>query len=203
MKLKVPGTEGYADALDKFIEATVLIDFTVLHHDFIPFIPKTSSRILDLGAGIGKDSSVFSAMGHSVTAVEPSEALIEAGKKLYPDFGINWIQDALPELGFLSPDVKFDFILISGVWHHLSPEEQHFSMIKGSQLLTKKGILALSLRNGPAGVGTHIFPTRTIQTIQQAEQTGLKTLLTLEKQPSLLPGKETVTWSRLIFQKIQ
>ncbi|MEJ5103822.1 class I SAM-dependent methyltransferase [Chryseobacterium sp. MYb328] len=203
MKLKVPGTEGYTAALDKFIEATVSIDFTELHHDFIPFIPKSPSRILDLGAGIGKDSSVLSAMGHSVTAVEPSEALFKAGKKLYPNFGINWIQDALPELKFLSPDVKFDFILVSGVWHHLSPEEQHFSMIKVSQLLTKKGILALSLRNGPAGVGTHIFPTCTISTIQQAEQTGLKALLTLEKQPSLLPGKEPVIWSRLVFQKIQ
>lgn len=203
MEPKVPGIAGYAEVLEKFIDATVSIDFTELHKDFIPFIPEISGRILDLGAGIGRDASEFSAMGHSVTALEPSEALLEAGKKLYPDASIHWVQDSLPNLQNLDSDLKFDFILVSGVWHHLNPDEQQCAVIKISKLLSDSGIFALSLRNGPAGAGSCIFPTHSGNTVQQAEQTGLKTLLFLENQPSLMKGKENVTWSRLVFQKIR
>ncbi|KXH81297.1 class I SAM-dependent methyltransferase [Chryseobacterium kwangjuense] len=203
MKPKVPGIAGYADVLEKFIDATVSIVFTELHKDFIPFIPEISGRILDLGAGIGRDASEFSAMGHSVTALEPSEALLEAGKKLYPDASIHWVQDSLPDLQNLDSDLKFDFILASGVWNHLNPDEQQCVFIKISKFLSDNGIFALSLRNGPAGAGSCIFPTHAGNTVLQAEQTGLKTLLFLENQPSLMKGKENVTWSRLVFQKIR
>ncbi|REC46421.1 class I SAM-dependent methyltransferase [Chryseobacterium pennipullorum] len=202
IKSNVAGTTGYTEALNKFIEATLSIDFTLLHQDFISFIPKSPSRILDLGAGTGKDASALSAMSHSVTAIEPCEALLKAGKKLYSDRAIHWIQDSLPHLQYLDPELKFDFILASAVWHHLSPSEQHLALIKVSHFLEKNGIFALSLRNGPAGAGTCIFPTHTAKVVERAEQRGLKTLLILENQPSILPGKELITWSRLVFQKI-
>lgn len=201
MKAKVPGIEGYADVLEKFIEATVSIDFAELHKDFIPFIPKNPVRVLDLGAGIGRDASVLSSMGHTVTAAEPSEALLEAGKNLYPDSSIHWVQDSLPDLQCLGSDVKFDFILASGIWHHLSPYEQALSMIRVFELLEENGIFAISLRNGPAGAGSVIFPTNAEKSVEQAEKTGLKTLLFIENQPSLMKGKEQVKWARLVLQK--
>ncbi|MBL1222652.1 class I SAM-dependent methyltransferase [Chryseobacterium sp. L7] len=201
MAAKVPGTEGYDSIPDQFIEATLSIDFTELHRDFLPFIPQKSGKVLDLGAGIGRDASVLSSMGHAVTAVEPSEKLFEAGKNLYAHDAIHWIHDSLPDLKRLDADLKFDFILSSGVWHHLNPDEQQLSIIKVSELLAENGIFALSLRNGPAGGGSCVYPTYTDQTRHQAEQNGLKTLLLLENQPSLLPGKENVKWSRLVFQK--
>ncbi|KMQ63106.1 hypothetical protein ACM46_14300 [Chryseobacterium angstadtii] len=201
MASEVPGTEGYSNVLDKFIEATLSIDFAELHRDFMPFIPQKPGNILDLGAGIGRDASAFSSMGHTVTAVEPSEKLLETGKTLYAGFPIHWIYDSLPDLQCLNPRLKFDFILASGVWHHLSPDEQSISIKKVSELLTENGVFALSLRNGPAGGGTCVYPTHANKILNQAEQNGLKTLLFLENQPSLLKGKEEVKWSRLVFQK--
>lgn len=201
MAAKVPGTEGYDSIPDQFIEATLSINFTELHRDFLPFIPQKSGKVLDLGAGIGRDASILSSMGHAVTAVEPSENFFEAGKNLYADCAIHWIQDSLHDLKNLDTDLKFDFILSSGVWHHLNPDEQQLSIVKASSLLSEKGIFALSLRNAPAGAGTFIFPTNAARSVEQAEQMGLTTLLFLENQPSLMKGKEGVKWSRLVFAK--
>lgn len=195
----VAGTKGYSGAVQKFTEATLAIDFADLHRDFMPFIPHKPSRILDAGAGIGRDASVFYGMGHDVTAAEPADALRIRAMELYATLDIRWLRDALPELKSLYG--AFDFILASGVWHHLNGEEQHQAMSRIAQLLSPGGVFALTLRSGPAGVGTRVFPTDGKQTIANAENSGLKTLLFLENQPSLMKHKENVCWTKLVFQK--
>jgi SAM-dependent methyltransferase len=196
------GTKGYADVTQKFIEATLAIDFMELHQDFLPFIPEKASRLLDLGAGIGRDASVFSKMGHSVVAVEPTEEFQIAGKKLYHSLTIEWIDDSLPRLSLLGNHAnQFDFILASGVWHHLTNEEQFSAMLRIAQLLKLNGIFALTLRHGPPGAGTHIFPTSGKQTIKDAHHCGLTKVLCLENQPSLMKNKEKVSWTKLVFLK--
>ncbi len=196
------GTKGYSTVIKNFIENTLAIDFLLLHQDFLPFFPKTTSRILDIGAGIGRDAFEFFKMGHSVTAVEPIKEFQKEGKILFGNQNIKWIDDFLPELKLLgNQHNQFDFILASGVWHHLDHEEQFRSMIRIARLLDDNGIFSVTLRNGPAGAGTHIFPTNGNQTIEVAEQYGLKTLLFLENQPSLMNNKENVFWTKLVFQK--
>lgn len=69
MNDEVPGTEGYAQAMQKFIEATTAIGFTELHQDFLPFMPRKPSRVLDLGAGIGRDAS----LGLATCITEPGQ----------------------------------------------------------------------------------------------------------------------------------
>ncbi|MCK8495828.1 hypothetical protein M0L20_28440 [Spirosoma sp. RP8] len=84
MKIQTaPGTKGYADIAQQFIQATVAIDFLDLHRDFLPFIPKQPSRILDLGAGIGRDAYELAKRGHSVIALEPIDQFRIAGEALY------------------------------------------------------------------------------------------------------------------------
>ncbi|ASK28617.1 SAM-dependent methyltransferase [Chryseobacterium sp. T16E-39] len=202
MKKEIYGTRGYVEALEKFTKATLSIDFFELHQDFIQFIPKKPGSILDIGAGIGRDAAVFSEMGHSVTAVEPLQEFRTLGKELFPDSTIEWLDDSLPELTTLkNSDILFDFVLASGIWHHLAPEEQYLSISKIASLTAPNGIFALTLRNGPAGVGSHIYDTNGEKTIRHAEQLGFKTLMFLENQPSLIKGKENVMWSKLVFQK--
>ncbi len=198
----IPGTEGYASVTQKFIEATLAINFVELHKDFVPFIPKRAGYILDVGAGIGRDAFVFSEMGHTVVAVEPTEAFRIAGKELYDSTNIEWVNDSLPSLELLgSRSDGFDFILASGVWHHLDSHEQYHSMRRIAQLLKPDGVFALTLRHGPAGVGTHVFPTNGKKTAMDAEQCGLTTLLILENKPSLMKNKEQVSWTKLVLQK--
>ena len=97
---------------------------------------------------------------------------------------------------------QFDFVLASGVWHHLSQEEQIYALFTISELLKPKGYFAITLRNGPAGAGTHVFPTHVERTIKTAELCNLTVQFRVENQPSLLPNKEAVTWGKLVFQKI-
>jgi SAM-dependent methyltransferase len=198
----VPGTKGYAERAHKFIQATIAIDFLDLHHDFLPFIPKQPSRVLDLGAGIGRDAFELAKRGHEVIAMEPIDEFRMAGQTLYPSPQLEWLDDCLPMLSLLGHHVnQFDFILASGVWHHLKAEEQALAMRRITHLLKVNGVFAVSLRNGPAGAGNHIFPTSSQQTKQDAQDCGLTTLLCLEGQPSLMPNKENVFWTRLVFER--
>lgn len=194
MKKQVKGIEGYADVTQKFIEATMAIDFYELQKEFIPFLPRQPSCILDIGAGIGRDAAAFSAMGHSVVAVEPTDAYRAAGQRLFDSKGINWIDDSWPQLERLGEDCRFDFVLASGVMHHLDASQQHEAMVRISGLLNNHGILALSLRNGPAGVGTCVFPTNSATTMESAGSCGLKLLLRMDGLPSLMKNKQAVTW---------
>lgn len=199
---KVKGVKGYAKVTNKFIEATEKISFKELHKDFLPFIPKKPSWVLDLGAGIGRDALELADMGHKVAAVEPLKEFRDVAKKLYDSFNITWINDSLPKLKLLDVPNQFDFILASGVWHHLDNEEQRSALLRVTELLNLNGIFAVSLRHGPAGSGTHIFPTNGEETIKWAEFYGLSKLLCLRNQPSLMKNKENVTWTRLVFTKI-
>jgi SAM-dependent methyltransferase len=198
----VNGTAGYSAATEQFITATLAIDFLELHRALLPFIPSAPSCILDVGAGIGRDASVLSDLGHVVIAVEPTAAFRAAGQSRYPSSNITWLDDSLPRLAVLGHQPEqFDVVLASAVWHHLSALEQQLALVRVSTLLRANGVLALSLRHGPAGVGTHVFATDGQQTIDDAAACGLTPRVQLRNQPSLLPGKEAVTWTKLVFQK--
>lgn len=199
---QTPGIQGYAPVVQEFTKATQAIKFEDLHRDFLQFIPTTKSLILDIGAGIGRDAHQFSAMGHTVVAVEPLEDFRVMGKKLYPHASIQWVEDSLPALTSLKKYThQFDFILASGVWHHLPQEEQTQAMCRVSELLKPNGKFAVSLRNGPAGAGIYVFPTNTDYTIEIAKSYHLSPILKLENQPSLMKHKKSVRWSRLLLQK--
>lgn len=193
------GSEGYTQAVDRFVEATLQIDFEVLHAAFLAYMPDKPGRILDLGAGIGRDAYAFAEMGHSVVAVEPTWAFLEAAKRRYDSPRIQWVHGALPDLANLVG--PFEFVLASAVWHHLDDVERLQTMSNIVAWLQPQGIFAVSLRHGPAGVGTHVFPTDGAQTVAHATSVGLETLLHERCQPSLMPGKTEVTWTRLVFRK--
>ncbi|NKB70943.1 MAG: methyltransferase domain-containing protein [Candidatus Latescibacteria bacterium] len=199
---QVEGTKGYAEATERFIEATAAINFKELHQDFIGFIPTKPGRVLDVGAGIGRDAAVFAGMGHAVVAVEPTADFRVAARRLYDSPNIAWVDDALPMLAGLGRQAdQFDFVLASAVWHHLDHVEQEDAMQRIFELVCPEGVFALSLRHGPSGVGTHVFPTHGQQTVDRAEACGFSTLLCRPNQPSLLKGKEEVRWTRLVFVK--
>ena len=200
--LQVKGTKGYLEVAESFIEASVAIDFMELHQSIVEFIPTNPGRVLDIGAGVGRDASVISEMGHFVVAVEPIDDFRGTARKLYDSPNIDWVDDSLPMLTSLGeqPD-QFHFVLASAVWHHLDDTEQQLAMSRVSQLLRPGGIFALSLRHGPVGAGTHVFATDGGQTIRHAKACGLTTLLNLPNQSSVMKGKESVTWTRLAFVK--
>lgn len=200
--LQVKGTEGYAAATERFMAATHGIAFQDLHQSILKFIPTAPSNVLDVGSGIGRDAAVLADMGHTVVAVEPTRKFLSVAQKLYGT-SIEWINDSLPLLQSLGDrNEGFDFVLASAVWHHIDQNERRIALSRIADLLRPTGVFALSLRHGPAGVGTYIFPTNGQETVRDAKRMNLKPLLVLGNQPSLIEGKKNVTWTRIVLQKV-
>ena len=156
----VPGTKGYEKVVSKFIEVSQALNFSEVNRDFLQFMPTEASCVLDAGAGAGQNAAALARLGHSVVAVEPMSAFLAAARSTYQDVGVTWVEDSLPLLKKLgaAPN-QFSFILVDGVWHHLDNDERIQAMTRFSTLLDDGGACAISLRHGPAGAGTHVFPT--------------------------------------------
>lgn len=168
----------------------------------MPFLPQLPARVLDAGAGAGQNAAAMAEMGHQVFAVEPLQPFLAAGQSNYPQSRVTWIEDALPYLEcFAGHGAQFDFVLVNGVWHHLDEVEQQQALARLEFLMADGACLALTLRNGPAGAGSHVFAMDGKRTVQQAREYGLVPELFLPDQPSYMPGKESVHWTFLLLRK--
>ena len=198
----VKGTKGYESVVDAFSQACQLLDFDDINSDFLAFLPACSGRVLDVGAGVGQNSAALARKGFEVVAVEPLQPFLDIAKRSYQSLEINWIDDSLPKLCKIEESWGlYDFILLDGVWHHLDIHERREAIERLSGLLGKGGVCAISLRNGPAGAGTHIFPTSSKELVNMAANVGLHAIFTVENQPSKMKGKEQVFWSRVALKK--
>jgi protein-L-isoaspartate O-methyltransferase len=66
------GTQGYSVEAETLVKQYESIRFADVHRQMLHLIPTSPSRILDIGAGTGRDAAGFAAMGHTVVAVEPT-----------------------------------------------------------------------------------------------------------------------------------
>ena len=128
-------------------------------HDWLrDLLPKGTATVLDIGAGSGRDAAWLSARGYDVVAVEPSASMRTAGAAMHAHSPIRWIDDRLPALATVSKSgLSFDLILLSAVWMHLPPSDRPRAFRKIINLLKPGGVLAITLRDGPADQarGTH------------------------------------------------
>ncbi|MEM6453307.1 MAG: class I SAM-dependent methyltransferase [Cyanobacteria bacterium P01_D01_bin.105] len=198
----VPGTKGYEKVVGKFIEVSQALNFSEVNRDFLKYLPSVAICVLDAGAGVGQNAAALARLGHSVVAVEPMSTFLDAARSTYHGIGVTWVEDSLPWLKKLG-DVpnQFSFILVDGVWHHLDNNERVQAMVRFSTLLDNGGACAISLRHGPAGVGTHVFPTDGRETAILAKQCVLEVVLLLENQPSIMKNKPRITWTRIVVRK--
>ncbi|MEM7358948.1 MAG: class I SAM-dependent methyltransferase [Pseudomonadota bacterium] len=198
----VKGTKGYERSITRFIEISQGLDFNEVCKDFIPFLPPKPARVLDAGSGAGQNAASLADLGFSVTAIEPMPEFLEAAKTAYKDKAVRWLDGSLPDIVCLGAgDNQFDFVLIDGVWHHLNEAERDSAVISLSELIKQGGRCALSLRNGPAGLGLRVFPTDSGTTVESFARHGFDCVLHLKNQESILPNKENVKWSRIVLQK--
>jgi len=197
-----PGTEGYERFIPLFIASSQALEFNVVCKDVVNFLPLKNSNVLDLGAGSGQNSAALDRLGFNVTAIEPMTEFLNAAMNTYKSTSITWLHDSLPNLACLDAHKeKFDFVLIEAVWHHLTEAEREKAASKISTVIKVNGRCAISLRNGPSGIGTRIFPTDSSDTINLFESYGFKCIFRLCNQASFLPNKEKVKWSRVVLEK--
>lgn len=197
------GTEGYERFIPLFIESSQFLDFHTVCKDLIDFLPPKNSSVLDLGSGAGQNSAALAILGFNVTAVEPMYEFLNAAIHTYKSDSIEWLNDSLPDVSCLGSDKEqFDFVLVDAVWHHLNEAEREVAAKRISTVIKSYGRCAISLRNGPSGMGTRVFPTDINYTITLFEKVGFKCIFKSCNQASVLPHKEKVKWARIVLEKV-
>jgi SAM-dependent methyltransferase len=203
MSIAVSGTEGYAENASSLVSQWQNISFADQHQPVLHLLPETPSRILDIGSGIGVDAAAFAAMGHSVVAVEPVDALRLAGMERYASSQIQWVDDSLPDLAIVrSRHETFDVVMLTAVWMHLDAGQRRRAMPNIGTLVNDSGLVIMSLRHGPVPEGRRMFDVSAEETIPLAGLEGLRPVLHLRTQSVQQANRDMgVTWTRLAFVK--
>ena len=192
---------GYANEAPSLLETYERISPETLHRPVWHLIPTIPSRLLDIGAGSGRDAAHFAAMGHRVVAVEPVDAMREGAMKLHPSPRIEWLADTLPLLARVrARGEMFDAVLATAVWMHLDQSERAEAMPAVASLVAPGGVLILSQRHGPIPPGRRMFDVSAEETIALAAREGLACVVNAVTG-SAQAHQPDVTWTRLGFRK--
>ncbi|MEX3634436.1 class I SAM-dependent methyltransferase [Paraburkholderia sp. BR14320] len=202
MSADVSGTEGYVEQAEALIERWRTLSFADRHRPILDWIPQAPSRIVDIGAGIGTDAAALAAMGHTVLAVEPVDALRNAAREMHPSERIEWLDDSLPDLALLiARRIVFDVVMLTAVWMHLDARQRERAMPRVASLLREGGVLIMSLRHGPVPAGRRMFDVTADETIQLASERGLTLVRELRTSSVQQANRDSgVTWTRLVFR---
>lgn len=195
---------GYGAAAEALTARYLDLDSDELYARVIRFFPAAPARVLDIGAGPGRDAGWLAAKGHDVTAVEPVAAFRASGQARF-GAGVTWVDDRLPRLERLCALwAAYDLILVSGVWHHLEEGAQARAMQAVAGLLAPGGRLLLSLRHGPGAAARPVHSTDPELMIHHAREQGLDPLhrcnAPSRQNANIAAG---VTWSWLVLARPQ
>ena len=194
------GTEGYAEEADALVGQYESISFAEAHRHVLHLIPSAPCRVLDIGAGTGRDAAAFAAMGHAVVAVEPTAELRARAAALHPSPRIEWLDDGLPELARLAGQGgDFDVVMLTAVWMHLDEGQRGRAMPRVARLVRGGGVAVFSLRHGPVPPGRRMFDVSAEETAGLAAA-ALGLALRLDDRADIL-GRPGVRWTRLAFSK--
>jgi 2-polyprenyl-3-methyl-5-hydroxy-6-metoxy-1,4-benzoquinol methylase len=198
IRREVKGTQGYAENAEALAAQYESVTFAEVYRDTLHLFPIQPSRVLDLGAGSGRDAAALSAMGHQVLAVEPTPELRHHGQRLHSTHTIEWIDDSLPELNqVLARKEQFNLILLTAVWMHLDPTERAIAMERLKRLIKPAGLIIMSIRQGPVPEGRRMFNIPPDETGALARGQGLQVVHQWERQDAL--GRPEVHWTTLVL----
>lgn len=196
----VMGSSGYEDNAAVLANQYESITFEQVHRDVLHLFPTTPSRVLDIGAGSGRDAAALAKRGHDVTAVEPTPGLRRQGQLLHADMPIEWIDDALPDLVRLRDRGRvYDLVLLTAVWMHLDIDERSRAMSHLAPLIAPGGGVVLSLRHGPVPEGRRMFEVSAQETSELGSLHGLIEAFRGTRADTL--GRPDVNWSVLCLRR--
>src|SRR5260370_38510792 len=106
-------------------------------------MPATPSRVLDVGAGTGRDAAALAALGHTVVAVEPTPELRAHGQRLHPGAGITWVGGSLPAFGKVQARGQaLDLIMLTAAWVQLGSDQPEHALDRDVGLLLPRAAVA-------------------------------------------------------------
>lgn len=196
----VLGIAGYGANAAALAQQYESVSFADVHRDVIHLFPRRPSKVLDIGAGSGRDAAALARQGHRVVAVEPTAELREEGKRLHSSLPIEWVDDHLPALELLRhTQQRFDLILLTAVWMHLDESERKTAMESIAGLLAEGGLVIMSLRHGPVPPGRRMFDVSADETIKLGAEFGLTDHHCSQREDML--GRTDVSWSFVALRR--
>jgi len=206
----------YNENAEKLAQQYLSKSFDEVHENWSQFLPSIienpNARILDLGAGSGRDSKHFAELAaktHTtenniqILAAEPATELSQLGQKTTQGLNVKWIEDSLPALSNVTQqEFSFDLILLSAVWMHIPPSDRARSIRKLANLLKPGGKLVISLRHGQTGEECKQRKMHHVcadELKQLATTVGLFTKLETPKEKDKL-GRNHVFWQTVVLQ---
>ena len=197
-----PSNSGYADEAAALLTRYESFPAETVHAHWRALMPDTPSRVLDVGAGTGRDAAWFVELGHQVLAVEPTDALRAGAQRLHPEPQITWLNDRLPALPqVVARAAVFDLIMLNAVWMHLDETERARGFQTLVSLMAPSARLFIRQRHGPIPEGRRMFDVSGAETIGMAERAGLRTLYDERNGSQLAENKNRgVEWTCLVFE---
>lgn len=194
------GTEGYAQEAPELVERYETAAPEDIHGPVLRFFPSPPSRVVDIGAGTGRDAAWLARLGHRVVAAEPTREMREAAMRLHATEAIEWLDDGLPDLRLVRERGPFDLVLMTAVFMHLDAAQRASAMPNLVALLAPGGVLSMTLRHGPVPEGRRMFDVQGEEVIGLAPELAL---LSNERRDSLRreANRAGVTWTQLAFRK--
>ena len=170
-----------------------------LHGWLADLLPSRPAAILDVGAGSGRDAEWLAYKGHDVVAVEPSSRFRTMARELHKDPRIQWISDSLPSLKrTFRTGLAFDVILVNAVWMHVAPSDRARAFRKLITLLKPGGVLAITLRHGPAEADRTFHPVSAAEIKSLARDHGA--FVERETTADDLLGRREIRWDQLAIR---
>ncbi|MBU2919356.1 class I SAM-dependent methyltransferase [Psychrosphaera sp. F3M07] len=208
--LKTP--QFYNDNATKLAEQYLSKTFEEVHQSWSPFLPSIienpNARILDLGAGSGRDVKYLAELAANthptennvqIFAVEPAQELAVIGQKTTEDLNVKWLDDSLPALTKVTKqEVSFDLILLSAVWMHMNAEDQIEALNTLSKLVSTNGLIVITLRIGEFSDGRIAHVIDESKLMQQANKLNFDVILNESSVDAL--DRSDVTWKTLVFK---
>jgi len=200
MPSSVPGSAGYGAHAATLAVQYESLRFDDVHREVLHLFPQPPARVLDIGAGTGRDAAALARRGHAVVAVEPTPELRSEGLRLHGGLDIEWIDDHLPALASLrGARRQFDLVLLTAVWMHLDGPEREAAMAALADLVADGGLVSLSLRHGPVPAGRRMFDVSAEETAALGARHGLSRHFCSRREDML--GRSSVDWTFLVLRK--
>lgn len=176
------------------------VSFESAHASWKTHWPKHSDKVLDVGAGSGRDALWMAEQGADVIALEPSLEMIEQGKALTKE-NVTWLNDELPSLNKAQNlAMRFDLILVSAVWMHIAPSERTHAFNQLSNLLADSGKMVVTLRHGGFDDERTGYPVSVEELSDLAKAKGIIVQDVSESDDSL--QRNQVHWQSVVLQKV-
>lgn len=199
-----PATSDFYDRHSQELSARYEAVVSAVSRYFpVAFVP--GSRVLDIGAGSGRDMALLASQGYQVFGVEPSAPMREAALRAHPELSERLLWAGLPSIG--EPfGGDFDGVLCSAVLMHVPDAELFDAVLALRKLLKPFGRLLISLplarddvHAGDRAVDGRLFQDYPPESMKLLlERLGFQQIGRWDSEDSL--GRSGVAWYTLLFE---